>query len=70
MKYFLLILSALLLRVSFAQKDSVLWKFEDRKNAMNHKGMIVLTSWAGASIAGSALAMASQRATRNSSFTS
>lgn len=55
MKYVLLILSSFILRVSFAQKDSVLWKFEDRKNAINHKGMVVLTSWAGASIAGSAV---------------
>ncbi len=39
----------------FAQKDSVLLKFDAHKNTINHKGMIVLTSWAGATIAGSAV---------------
>ena len=44
-----------MLQISFAQKDSVIAQFSVRKNAIDHKGMIVLTSWAGATIAGSAV---------------
>ncbi len=38
-----------------AQQDSSLKDFETTKNKLNHNGMIVLTSWSGASIAGSAI---------------
>ncbi len=54
MKYILSIISFFILQTSFAQKDSALRQFDVHKNDINHKGMIVLTSWAGATIAGSA----------------
>jgi hypothetical protein len=54
MKHILLIISLFVMQILFAQKDSVMAQFDARKNEINHKGMIVLTSWAGATIAGSA----------------
>ena len=55
MKYLLVIISSFILQTVIAQKDSVIAGFDARKNAINHKGMVVLTSWAGATIAGSAV---------------
>ena len=53
MKYLLLILITLKLSGSFAQKDSILKQFDDSRNRKTHQSMIVLSSWAGANIAGS-----------------
>ena len=41
--------------ISFAQSDSIIKQFDSRKNNLNHNGMIVLSSWAGANIIGSAI---------------
>jgi hypothetical protein len=54
MKYLLLVLLFFSLNLVVSQNDSVIRKFDERKNHLNHNGMIVLTSWAGANIAGSA----------------
>lgn len=40
------------LSVLLNAQDSSLVKFEQHKNQLNHRGMVVLTSWAGFSIAG------------------
>ena len=53
MKYLLIILSCFVIKSSMAQTDSIIHQFEKRKNNLNHKGMIVLSSWALANIAGS-----------------
>lgn len=53
MKYILLLLLTLKLSASFAQKDSILKQFDDSRNRKTHQSMIVLSSWAGANIAGS-----------------
>ena len=55
MKYLLLILTPFIWHLSFAQSDSIMKQFESRKNKINHNGMIVLSSWAGANIIGSAV---------------
>lgn len=54
MKYLLIILSCLILKDSFSQTDSIIQQFDERKYNLNHKGMIVLSSWAAVNIAGSA----------------
>lgn len=56
MKYLLLFTLTLLLKLSFAQTDSIIKQFNNRKNTINHNGMIVLTSWASANIVGSGIA--------------
>jgi hypothetical protein len=56
MKYLLLFTLTLLLKLSFAQTDSIIKQFDNRKNTLNHNGMIVLTSWASANIVGSGIA--------------
>lgn len=56
MKYLLLFTLTLLLKLSFAQTDSIIKQFDNRKNKLNHNGMIVLTSWASANIVGSGIA--------------
>ncbi len=53
MKYILLLLITHNLSISFAQKDSILKQFDYSRNRKTHQSMIVLTSWAGANIAGS-----------------
>ncbi|MES2761065.1 MAG: hypothetical protein V4677_02620 [Bacteroidota bacterium] len=53
MKYLFLIILSCSLKCAIAQNDSVIKQFDERKNRLNHNGMIVLTSWAGANIAGS-----------------
>jgi hypothetical protein len=55
MKYFILIISLLNIKISIAQSDSIINQFNIRKNTLNHNGMIVLSSWAGANIIGSAI---------------
>lgn len=55
MKYLLLVLSTFIWQLSIAQSDSIMKKFESRKNNINHNGMIVLSTWAGANIIGSAV---------------
>lgn len=55
MKYLILIILSLSFKSSFTQNDSIVKQFDDRKNHLNHNGMIVLTSWAGANIVGSAV---------------
>ncbi len=56
MKYLLLFTLTLSLKLSFAQTDSIIRQFDNRKNKLNHNGMIVLTSWASANIVGSGIA--------------
>ncbi len=58
MKYQLLILFFFSLKFSIAQTDSIIKQFDNRKNNLKHKGMIVLTSWAGANIVGSGVGYA------------
>ena len=55
MKYSILIILSFSLKCTIAQTDSIVKQFDDRKNHLNHNGMIVLTSWAGANILGSAV---------------
>jgi hypothetical protein len=55
MKYFALLTLSVIIKLSIAQTDSIVKQFDARKNKLNHNGMIVLTSWAGANIAGSAV---------------
>lgn len=50
MKYLLLALTSLSLQLSIAQTDSIIKQFDSKKNKLNHDGMIVLSSWAGANI--------------------
>jgi hypothetical protein len=54
MKYILFISLCFSLTCIIGQNDSITKQFDERKNRLNHNGMIVLTSWAGANIAGSA----------------
>jgi MFS family permease len=58
MKYFLFTLFCVSFKCIIAQTDSIIQHFDERKNRLNHNGMIVLTSWAGANIAGSAVGYA------------
>ena len=53
MKLQLSILFAIIITSSFAQKDSILKQFDDSRNRKTHQSMIVLSTWAGANIAGS-----------------
>ncbi len=55
MKYIFLVLCIYVINNSFAQTDSIIKQFDARKNKLNHNGMIVLSSWAGANIVGGAL---------------
>lgn len=55
MKYLLLILTFVIWQLSIAQSDSIMKQFESHKNNINHNGMIVLSTWAGANIVGSAI---------------
>lgn len=58
MKYILLIIVFLTIKCSIAQTDSIIKQFDNRKNTLNHNGMIVLSSWAGANIIGSGVGYA------------
>lgn len=55
MKYYINCLFCLCLYCTHAQNDSIVTQFEYKKSKLNHNGMIVLSSWAGANIAGSAV---------------
>jgi hypothetical protein len=55
MKFLILIASSLSYLFSTAQTDSIIKQFDGRKNIINHNGMIVLSSWAGANIVGNAI---------------
>ena len=55
MKYLLFIFTSFIWQISIAQTDSIIKQFESRKNNINHNGMIVLSTWAGANIVGSAI---------------
>ena len=55
MKKFILILICCLSASSWAQTDSIIKQFNVRQNNLNHNGMIVLTSWAGANIIGNSI---------------
>lgn len=54
MKYVIIAILFLTVIVSNAQNDSCLNAFVLTKNSLNHKGIFVLSSWAGITIAGSA----------------
>lgn len=58
MKYLLLIITSLILQPSIAQTDSIIKQFDNRANNLNRNGMVVLSSWAGANIVGSAVGYA------------
>lgn len=55
MKYIFLVIGICIISNSFAQTDSIIKQFDAHKNKLNHTGMIVLSSWAGANIVGGAL---------------
>ncbi len=55
MKYGISFLFCLIMSCATAQNDSIIQQFEYKKNKLNHTGMIVLSSWAGANLAGSAI---------------
>ena len=57
MKYVILLISSIVMLQSVAQTDSIIKQFDSRKNKINHNGMIVLTSRAVITIAGSALGL-------------
>lgn len=58
MKILIIIIAFLSLKNSIAQSDSIIKQFDTRKNNLNKNGMIVLSSWAGANIAGSGIGYA------------
>ena len=55
MNYLLSILFFFTIKFSIAQTDSIIKQFDTQKKNLNHKGMIVLSSWAGANIIGSGI---------------
>ncbi|MES2133030.1 MAG: hypothetical protein V4506_11815 [Bacteroidota bacterium] len=55
MKYITILLLCLHFSGARAQGDSLVKQFDRKKQKLNHTGMIVLSSWAGANIAGSAI---------------
>ena len=68
MKYLLLFTLTLLLKLSFAQTDPIIKQFDNRKNTINHNGMIVLTSWASANIIGSGIAYSLTKSNEEKEF--
>jgi hypothetical protein len=68
MKYLLLFTLTLLLKLSFAQTDSIIKQFDYRKNTINHNGMIVLTSWASVNIIGSGAAYSLTKSNEEKEF--
>ena len=58
MKQILLFTLFFSLKCSIAQTDSIIKQFDNRKNKLNHNGMIVLSSWAGVNIIGSGVGYA------------
>lgn len=55
MKYILSSIFILIKLLSISQTDSIIKQFDNKKNKLNHNGMIVLTSWASANIIGSGI---------------
>jgi MFS family permease len=55
MKSICLIIAALAFHSSFSQTETIIKDFDQKKNDLNRNGMIVLGSWAGASVIGSAV---------------
>ena len=55
MRYITILLLCLHVSGASAQSDSLIKQFDRKKQKLNHTGMIVLSSWAGANIAGSAI---------------
>jgi len=68
MKYLLLVLTSVLLQLSIAQTDSIIKQFDSKKNNLNHTGMIVLSSWAGANIVGSGIGYATTKSNEEKEF--
>jgi len=58
MKFLIIIIAFLSLKNSIAQSDSIIKQFDTKKNNLNHHGMMVLSSWAGANIVGSGIGYA------------
>jgi hypothetical protein len=58
MKFLIIIIAFLSLKNSIAQSDSIIKQFDTKKNNLNHRGMMVLSSWAGANIVGSGIGYA------------
>lgn len=54
MKHLLIFLCCLYGIIAFAQNDTLIRQFDTKRYQLNKKGMIVLSSWGGATIAGSA----------------
>ena len=68
MKY---IFSSIFILVSFlsiAQADSIIKQFDNRKNRLNHNGMIVLTSWASANIISGSIGYALTKSEEEKNF--
>ncbi len=54
MKHIAILLCLLSATAAFAQNDTLIKNFDNKRYQLNKKGMIVLSSWGGATIAGSA----------------
>lgn len=54
MKHIAILLCLLSATAAFAQNDTLIKNFDNKRYQLNRKGMIVLSSWGGAIIAGSA----------------
>lgn len=54
MKHIAILLCLLSATAAFAQNDTLIKNFDNKRYQLNKKGMIVLRSWGGATIAGSA----------------
>ena len=68
MKYLLFALASVLLQLSIAQTDSIIKQFDTKKNKLNHNGMIVLSTWAGANIVGSGIGYAITNSNKEKEF--
>ena len=68
MNYLFLILTSLTFKISVAQTDSIIKQFDSRANNLNRNGMIVLSSWAGANIVGSAVGYALTKSNEEKDF--
>lgn len=68
MKYIITLFFFLVSFLSIAQTDSIIKQFDSRKNKLNHNGMIVLTSWAGANIVGSGIGYALTKSEEEKNF--
>lgn len=68
MKYIISSIFILVSIVSNAQTDSIIKQFDNRKNKLNHNGMIILTSWASANIVGSGIGYALTKSEEEKNF--